>query len=406
MSGIFCEIAFHYFHGEGPDAPARRTRSPCWQPSPTGRDPPSPVSSASRRVHAGLCCPPRNLCSPTLRASCPCAARCRRVLELSTLALPMLVALTAVVSELVSQARMLRTPTRSARGQPDPTGHGSPSSASSASCRVHAGPVRPAAASWSSPYWCSPRWRRSQLWSGSLRDRGVSGPGAPDPEQLFMSAARPGPTGHGPQSPVSSALRCVIAVPRRPAAAPGALHPGALHAGGAPSCGLGAGVSGPDSPIPDPLFMWAAWPDGHGSSSSASSVSCRVHAVPVLPAQALPPLCRAVCTLSLCCPLRRRPGALHPGAPHAGGAYGCGHAAGVSGPDALIPDPLFMWAAWPDGHGSSSSASSASCHVHTGPVQSYAASWSSPRRRSPRWRRSQRWPYSRRLGLGCSRPGH
>jgi hypothetical protein len=83
-----------------------------------------------------------------------------------------------VVSEPASQARMLMTRTRSARGQPGPTGHGSPSSVSSDWCRAHAGPVRPAAASWSSSYWCSPRWRRSQLWSGSWRDRGVSSPGA------------------------------------------------------------------------------------------------------------------------------------------------------------------------------------------------------------------------------------
>jgi hypothetical protein len=41
---------------------------------------------------------------------------------------------------------------------------------------------------------------------------------------------------------------------------------------------------------------------------------------------------------------------------------------------------------------------SASCHVRAGPVRPYAASWSSPRMRSPRWRRSQRWPYSLRLG--------
>jgi hypothetical protein len=39
------------------------------------------------------------------------------------------------------------------------------------------------------------------------------------------------------------------------------LHAGAPFACGAYSCGLGAGVSGPDAPDPDLLFMLAAWPD-------------------------------------------------------------------------------------------------------------------------------------------------
>jgi hypothetical protein len=60
--GAGCSLQFNV---SGPVAPARWTCSPCWQPSLTGHDPPSPVSSASRRVHAGLCCPPRNPCSPT-----------------------------------------------------------------------------------------------------------------------------------------------------------------------------------------------------------------------------------------------------------------------------------------------------------------------------------------------------
>jgi hypothetical protein len=77
-----------------------------------------------------------------------------------------------------SRAWMLMTLPRSPCRQPGPTGHGSPGSASSAPRRVHAGPVRPAAASWSSSNWCSPRWRRSQLWPGSWRDRGAPGPGA------------------------------------------------------------------------------------------------------------------------------------------------------------------------------------------------------------------------------------
>jgi hypothetical protein len=94
-----------------------RTRSARGQPGPApqvmGRHPPLPLHVA-------------------LRASCPWAASCRRALELYTLALSTQVALAAVVSEPASQARMLRTQTRSARGQPGPTGHGSPSSVSSA----------------------------------------------------------------------------------------------------------------------------------------------------------------------------------------------------------------------------------------------------------------------------------
>jgi hypothetical protein len=70
----------------------------------------------------------------------------------------------------------------------DATGHGSPGSASSAPRRVHAGPVRPAAVSWSSPrcapHACSAPLRWSSTWRLGL---GCSGPGAP----TFMWAARP-----------------------------------------------------------------------------------------------------------------------------------------------------------------------------------------------------------------------
>jgi hypothetical protein len=123
----------------GPDDPVRRTRSPCWQSSPTGHDLPSPVSSASRRVHAGLCC-------PNLPA---------------------------------------------------------------------ADPVQPDMESWSSPCWRSPRWRPPSCGLGA----GVSGPDAQDQDPLFMVAARPGSTGHGPPSPVPSTSHCVLAVLVLPAAA-------------------------------------------------------------------------------------------------------------------------------------------------------------------------------------------
>jgi hypothetical protein len=49
---------------------------------------------------------------PCARCPRPCAARCS-VLELSTLAFPMLAALTAVVTQLASRARMLQPRTRS-----------------------------------------------------------------------------------------------------------------------------------------------------------------------------------------------------------------------------------------------------------------------------------------------------
>jgi hypothetical protein len=109
-------------------------------------------------------------------------------LELSMLALSWLAALPAVVLELASRAWMLRTLSRSPCRQPGPTGHGSPGSASSAPRRVHAGPVRPAAVSWSSPrcapHACSAPLRWSSTWRLGL---GCSGPGAP----TFMWAARP-----------------------------------------------------------------------------------------------------------------------------------------------------------------------------------------------------------------------
>ena len=119
-------------------------------------------------------------------------------------------------------------------------------------------PMQPDEESWSSPCWRSPRWRRPSCGSGA----GVSGPDAQPSDQLFMLAARPGSTGHGPPSPAPSTSHCVLAVLVPPAAAmSGALHAGALHAGGVYSCGLGAGVSGPDAHDPDPLCTWAARPD-------------------------------------------------------------------------------------------------------------------------------------------------
>ncbi len=84
--------------------------------------------------------------SPSRRAVCTLAlSGCSCVLELSALALSMLAALPAVVSELA----MLRTRISSSCRHPGPTGQGSPSSVSSAGCRAHAVPVLPAAAPWS-----------------------------------------------------------------------------------------------------------------------------------------------------------------------------------------------------------------------------------------------------------------
>jgi hypothetical protein len=230
------------------------------------------------------------------------------------------VALTAVVSELASRARMLRTRTRPARGQPGPTGHGSPSSVSSVSCRVHAGPVRPA---------------------------------------------------------------------RRP----GALHTGALHAGGAPSCGLGAGVTGVS--LAQEL-------------RTRSSSSCRLPGLArlVTARKALSPPRRAACSLSLAAaswssppwrsPYWRRSQLWSRSCWRRSQLWSRGWRLGTG--CSCPADPLFMWAAWPDDHGSPRSASPASCHVHAGPVLPHTACWSSPRRRSPRWRRSQRWPYGLRPG--------
>jgi hypothetical protein len=126
-----------------------------------------------------------------------------------------------------------------------------------------------------------------------------------------MLAARPGSTGHGPPSPAPSTLHCVLAVLVPPAAAvSGALHAGALHAGGDNSRGLGAGVSGPDAQDPDLLCSWAAWL--------------------VMARQALSPPRRAAYARALCGP-PRRPGALHTGALHAGGAPSCGLGSGETG---------------------------------------------------------------------------
>jgi hypothetical protein len=173
----------------------------------------------------------------------------------------------------------------------------------------------------------------------------------------------------------------------------GALHAGAPNACGAYSCGLGAGVSGPDAPDLDPLFMTAAWPcwswpaklyllrvvpcarcscaarssaldSDLELSTLAFSLLAALSAVVLQPAsqararmlqtlhicslarlvkasQALSPPRRAMGTRSLCCQ-QQRPGALHAGALHAGGALSCGLGASVSGPDAPDPDPAAL----------------------------------------------------------------
>jgi hypothetical protein len=132
------------------------------------------------------------------------------------------------------------------------------------------GPCVVAAASWSSSRGRSPCWRRPQLWSMSRRLRpGRSGPGAAlhvgIPARLTRARRAP--------SPPRIVTCSVHAVPVRPAAAPWTRtwsspgNAGALLAGGALSCGLGAGVSDPDAPDPDPLFMSAA---RHGSPSSVA----------------------------------------------------------------------------------------------------------------------------------------
>jgi hypothetical protein len=306
-------------------------------------------------------------------------------LELSTLALSMLAALPAAVLDPTSRARMLLPC--------GPALHVGSRARQVTTCQALS-PPRHAACMLA----CVARRGTCAVHAGAPHTGGA-------PAVVSELCLRPGCSGHGLALHVGSLAQLVTArqalsPPRRavctralcgPPRRPGALHAGALHAGSAPSCGLGAGVT---------VASWAQELRTRTCSSGGLPGLARL----VTARKALSPPSRAACLLSLGGPLRR-PGAPHAGALHTGGAPSCGLRAGVSGPDAPIPDPLCMWAAWPDGHGSSSSASSVSCHVHAGPVRSDAASWSTPRRRSPRWRRSQRWPYSRRLGPGCSGQG-
>jgi hypothetical protein len=214
----------------GPDAPARWTCSSCWQPSLTGHDPPSPVSSASRRVHAGLCCPPRNPCSPTrspgaLHAGAPLAEAPQLWLWSRRLGPGCSGPGPAV--HVGSPARLRRS---WAAIPPFP---------STSHCVLAVLGPPAAAAPWSSTRWRSPRRWRLQPWSRSRRLRpGCSGP---RPAPHVGSPARL-VTARQALSPPRSAVctRALCGPPRRP----GALHTGAPHAGGAPSCGLGAGVTG------------------------------------------------------------------------------------------------------------------------------------------------------------------
>ncbi len=107
-----------------------------------------------------------------------------------------------------------------------------------------------------------PTLEAPQLWFWSWHLPG-SGPDAQDQDQLFMLAARPGSTGHGPPSPLPLhvALRasCPCAASCRRVLELSTL---ALSTQVALTAVVsGAGASGPDAQDPDPLCTWAARPD-------------------------------------------------------------------------------------------------------------------------------------------------
>ena len=296
------------------------------------------------------------------------------------------------------------------------------------------GPVLPAAEPrqpdkepWSSPCWRSSRWRRPSCGYGA----GVSGPDAQPSDQLFMLAARPGSTGHGPPSLVLSTSHCVLAVLGPPAAA----APWSSTRWCSPrrwrlqpwsrSRRLRPGCSGPGSAL---LVGSLA---GHGSPSSVSSASCRVRASPVRPAA-------ASWSSSYWCSPRWRRAQLWSGSWRDRGVSGPGAVTGrmraTRGAVGARREPVLpaglsarIFSGFPQGPGSA-----ATCRLHVALIASDSRRWLSSslafvastvavvRRghscvtfvletlalHAGAWRRSQRWPYIRRLGPGCSGPGH
>jgi hypothetical protein len=220
----------------------------------------------------------------------PCGRCC--VLELSALALSMLAALPAVVSELASQARMLRTQQLfMSAARPDWSGLAK-------LCLLRVVPCArcPCATR------CSALVSELELPTLAALTAvvlaGVSGPDAQDPDPRTRSLCGP--------------LRR------------GALLAGAPHAGSTYSCGHASDVSGPDAPIPDQLLI--DW--------SRLAKLCLLRVVPCArgPCAAR----RGVLELSTL----RSPRLLRPQRWSSTRRLGLG----CSGPGA----PTFMWAARPD----------------------------------------------------------
>jgi hypothetical protein len=183
-------------------------------PGPTDHGSPSPDPSALHTACSG-----------------PCAARCG-ILELSTLAIPMLAALPAVVSELASRARTFRT---------RPVLHvGSPTRLVTSSQALS--PPRRAVCMLAL---CCPPQRPGALTAdaGGALSCGTAAVTEPVSRALMLqsrtssSCRQPGPgptvTGHQALPPPRRAV-CTRALSGQ-AQRPGALHAGALYAGGAPN---------------------------------------------------------------------------------------------------------------------------------------------------------------------------